>query len=332
MMIPRRPPHQRYGVSVAKACAEQGFYEIAAGDLEESHRAGHDPEAVEKVLASIEGTVSRIMADVLRDGFPLPEERRFKLALFTSLQVTRGWRFRSEMNELGTFAMRQYLETLSADYFRDWLRGRGEASDADAVAAFRGRVLGPGGPRLVMGQAFAVQESLRMAVEQVMGHLYFRSWRLLRFPDDLLLISDSPVGMWTQVPSSADCPSGQDFAVGVANASIVCMPLNRRTALAMTMHKGPDKVIDSGPVRARQINMALVHDAQRWIYDHPDDRPLDGIDIPEPAVFTDEIVAVRDDADGTRHEFHRAIRRPPRAPANRRPGETVETPGLCLDG
>jgi hypothetical protein len=61
--------------------------------------------------------------------------------------------------------------------------------------------------------------------------------------------------------------------------------------------------------------MALVHDAQRWIYHHPDDRPLDGIDIPEPAVFTDEIVAVRDDADGTRHEFHSAIRRPPRVPA-----------------
>lgn|SRR6185437_896459 len=63
MMIPRRPPHQRRGVSVAKACAEQGFYEIATSDLEESHRAGHDPEAVEKVLASLEGTVSRIMAD-----------------------------------------------------------------------------------------------------------------------------------------------------------------------------------------------------------------------------------------------------------------------------
>jgi len=61
--------------------------------------------------------------------------------------------------------------------------------------------------------------------------------------------------------------------------------------------------------------MALVHDAQRWIYHHPDDHPLDGIDIPELAVFTDEIVAVHDSADGTRREFHRAIRQAPRAPA-----------------
>jgi hypothetical protein len=315
MMIARRPPHQGRIVTVANACVEQGFYEIAAGDLEESHRAGHDPETVEKVFASIESTVSGIMADVLRDGFPLPPEHRFKLALFAALQVTRGWRFRREMNDLGTFAMRQHLETLSPDYFREWLRSRGEASDADAVAALRERVLGPDGPRLVMGQAFAVQESLRMAVEQITDRLYLRSWRLLRFPDDLLLISDSPVGMWTPVPASAGWPAGQDFAVGAANASMVCLPLNRRTALAMTMRKGPDEVIDSGPTRARQINMALIHDAQRWIYHHPSDHPLEGIEIPEPAVFTDELVAVHASADGTRRELHRAIRRHPRMPA-----------------
>jgi hypothetical protein len=166
-----------------------------------------------------------------------------------------------------------------------------------------------------MGQAFAVQESLRMALEDITPHLFLRSWRLLRFPDNLLLISDSPVGMWTPVPASADCPAGQDFSVGVVNASLVCLPLDRRTALAMTTHNGPDKAIDSGRTRARQINMALVHDAERWIYHHPSDHPLDDIEIPEPTVFTDEVVAVRDDADGTRREFHRVTRRPPRTPA-----------------
>ena len=79
------------------------------------------------------------------------------MSLFAALQMTRGWRFRKEMNDLGTFAMHQYVETLSPDYFRDWLRSRGEAHQADSVAAFRERVLGPQGPRLVMGQAFAVQ-------------------------------------------------------------------------------------------------------------------------------------------------------------------------------
>jgi len=315
MMIARRPPHEGHIVTVANACVEQGFYEIAAEDLEEQYRAGHDPEVVEKTFASLEREVSAIMGTILQGGFPLPPEHRFKLSFFTALQITRGWRFRKDMNDLGTVAMHQYMETLSPSYFRDWLRKRGEAHDPDAVAAFRERALGPASPRLVMGQASAVQESLRLAVEDLIPHLFLRSWRLLRFPDDLLLISDSPVGMWTPVPASADRPAGQDFSVGAGNARLVCLPLDRRTALAMTMHEGPDQVIDSGPVRARQINTALVHDAERWIYHHPADHPLDSIEIPEPAVFTDEIVAVREDPDGTRRELHRVLKRAPRSPA-----------------
>ena len=154
-----------------------------------------------------------------------------------------------------------------------------------------------------------------MAAEHMTDHLFLRSWRLLQFSDDLLLMTDNPVGMWTPVPASPSWPAGQDFSVGVANASMVCLPINRRTALAMTMRSGPDQVVDSGPTRARQINMALIHDAERWIYHHPSDHPLDGIVIPAPAVFTDEVVAVRDGADGTRRELHRVVRRPPRTPA-----------------
>jgi len=235
-----RPPHHQRIVTVADACVERDFYRIAAEDIQESHRAGHDPETVEKVLAALESEVCGIMSAVLRGGFPLPTEHRFKLSLFAALQVTRGWRFRTQMNGLGTFAMRQYVETLPLDRFRDWLHSRGEASDAAAVVAFRERVLGPEGPRLVMGQAFAMQESLRTALEEITPYLFLRTWRLLRFPDDLLLISDSPVGMWTLVPAGADWPGGQDFSVGVGNAGMVCLPLNRRTALAMTMGKGPD--------------------------------------------------------------------------------------------
>ena len=310
-MIERRPPHGQRIVTVANACVEQGFYEIAADDLEESHRAGHDSEAVEKVFSALETEVSSIMGALLHGSFPLPLEHRYKVSLFAALQLTRGWRFRTQMNELGTFAMRQYVETLPPSRFRDWLRSRGEASDPVAVAAFRERALAPEGPRLVMGQAFAVQESLRMALEVITPHLFLRTWRLLRFKDDLLLISDSPIGMWTPVPSSADWPGGQDFSVGVDTAGMVCLPLNRRTALAMTMVKGQDQVVDSGPTRAGQINMAVIHDAQRWIYHHPCDHPLDGLEIPEQAVFTHEIVDVRDDDDGTRRELHRIVRRPP---------------------
>jgi hypothetical protein len=315
IMVARLPPHNEHLITVDKACAEQGFYTIAVEDLEETHRADHDPEAVEKVFADLEAEAATIIRAVLEGGFPLSPELRFKLALFAALQVTRGWRFRRDMNDLGTFAMRQYVEALPSDRFRDWLRGQGMPSNDASVAAFRERVVGPDGPQLVMSQPFAVQESLRMALEEISTHLFLRTWRLLRFSDDLLLTSDNPVGIWSLVPPGMGWPGGQDFSVGVANAQMICLPLNRRTALAMIPRAGPDRMTDSGPTRARQINMAVIHDAERWIYHHPGDRLLDGIAIPQHAVFTDETVAVREEAGGIRRELHRVIRRMPQEPA-----------------
>jgi hypothetical protein len=105
---------------------EQDFYTIAAEDVEEPHRVGHDPEAVERALAGLESEVSRIIGAVLGGEFLLPPEHRFKLSLFAALQVTRGWRFRKDMNDLGTLAMRQYVETLPLGRFREWLQSQGK--------------------------------------------------------------------------------------------------------------------------------------------------------------------------------------------------------------
>jgi hypothetical protein len=314
-MVSRRPPHDQHLATVEKACVERGFYTIAAEDVEQTHRADHDPEAVERVFASLESEAAPIIGAVLDGGFPLAPEHRFKLSLFAALQVTRGWRFRRDMNDLGTFAMRQYVEALPLDRFRDWLCGQGMPSDDASVAAFRERAIGPSGPRLTMSQPFAVQESLRMALEEISTHLFLRTWRLLRFSDDSLLISDNPVGIWSPVPPGTDWPAGQDFSVGVANARMICLPLNRRAALAMIPGAGPDCTTGSGPTRARHINMAVIQDAEHWIYHHPSDHPLDGVEIPPHAVFTDETVSARDEPGGIRRELHRVTRRVSKDPA-----------------
>ena len=285
MMVARRPPHRGRIVSVANACVEQGFYEIAADDIEESHRAGHDPEAVEKVFASIEGTVSRIMGAILQDGFPLPPEHRFKVSLFAALQMTRGWRFRKEMNDLGTFAMHQQERRCCPITSATGCAAGEKPTRADSVAAFRERVLGPQGPRLVMGQAFAVQESLRMALEQITPHLFLRSWRLLRFPDDLLLISDSPVGNRTPSPGVGGLV-GRPGLLGRRRQCEHGLPAAEPADRTGDDHaQGARRGNRSGPTRARQINMALIHDAERWIYHHPSDHPLDGIEVPEPECY-----------------------------------------------
>jgi Protein of unknown function (DUF4238) len=230
IMISRRPPHRSQPITVSNACAERGFYTIAAEALEESHRVGHDPGIAETALSDVETAAAEIIRTVIDGEFPLPPEQRFRLSVFVALQMTRGWRFRKDTNDLSTIAMRQEMEMVPLDRFRDWLRRNGEPFDDQAVATFRERVLGEDGPRMVMNQAAAVQQSFRFAVEELIPYLFTRTWRLLRFRQDLLLTSDTPVGMWSPVPATPDFPEGQDFSVGVGNARLICLPLNRRTA------------------------------------------------------------------------------------------------------
>lgn len=220
-MVSRLRPHTQHLVTVDRACSEQGFYTIATEDAKEAHRADHDPEAVEKVFAGLESESAPIFSAVLDGGFPLSPEHRFKLSLFAALQVTRGWRFRRDMNDLGTFAMRQYVEMLPIRRFRDWRRGQGMPFDEASVITFRERAIGPDGPRLVMSQPFGAGIPTDGARRDQRSSLPPDTWRLLRFSDDLLLISDNPVGIWSLIPPSMSGPTGQDFSVGVANARMM---------------------------------------------------------------------------------------------------------------
>jgi hypothetical protein len=98
-----------YTTSVTKACREAGYYRIETEDLEEWAREGHDPELVEKVLSSIESDAAGIVTEIIVGNLPRTETDRLHLALFVALQMTRGWQFRDEMNQIGTLQMREEL-------------------------------------------------------------------------------------------------------------------------------------------------------------------------------------------------------------------------------
>jgi hypothetical protein len=169
-----------------------------------------------------------------------------------------------------------------------WLKSRGEAHGAAAVQAFEERLTGEPFPKLRMSQPFAVQQFLRMALNDFHPHLFQRSWRLFRFDHEYLVTSDNPVGTWS--PRAPDEPP----AVDRLNATMIVMPLDRRTAVAL-MDNGADRVVDlsSTSTRAQQINMAVIGEASQRIFHHPDDRPLDGIAIPPRTAFVDEVIGVR---------------------------------------
>jgi hypothetical protein len=72
---------------------------------------------------------------------------------------------------------------------------------------------------------------------------------------------------------------------------------------------GEDTVSYPGATRARQINLSVIEHAHRWIFHHPDDEPLQEIDIPPLKAIVSELVNVRKNSDGTVEEVHHLGRR-----------------------
>ncbi len=107
-----------------------------------------------------------------------------------------------------------------------------------------------------------------------------RRWAVLKFPEPGLLLTDRPLIMY-QNPENRSPVSG----VGIATADELWVPLDRSTALILhneeligerIIYATPDYGIDD-------FNQALVSQAAREIYCHPDDLSrLGSLDLPAP--------------------------------------------------
>jgi hypothetical protein len=295
VMVDRDPPHRAVTTTVRTAAAENGFYRISTDEIEEGHRDGHDPEAVEKALAGVEGVVRPLLADLARGRFPGLEDR-FRISFFMGLQATRGQGFRDEMERMATLAARSHLAgTVTADRIRGWLREDGRPNGPAEVREFAREMLRDDGWSLRMSHGQSVQESLRFGVDVIAPRIYFCAWEVWQFRADVLLTSDAPVAVWSP-------PRRDGLPVGIADAREVYLPLDRRTALVVT-RKPQDTVADrtvaARTSRAVRINTAVAQNAHRWIYHHPEGSPLTRIQIGPRMRWVEEPVSAAVDADGT---------------------------------
>lgn len=292
--------------SVKNACNEAGFYRLEAEDLEPDHRAGHDPESIERSLSVFEQRAERSIQHLLNSSPPWPVKVHYDLANFVALQYARGWRFRAELNELGTLAMRRELLShprVLEEEARRFLRSCGMAPTRTAVAQLINSTYGPDGPRLVLGKAHAIQASLGFALQTLSPMLWTRPLCLRHLAEDApLLISDNPVVTWA--PGHAD-----ERVVALADAATITLPLGPHLALSFCS-RGNDTISQAGTTRARQINTAVADGADRWIYHHPETTPLQGLHLPaEKPLWRDEHVASRVDDEGNCRELWQTVRR-----------------------
>jgi hypothetical protein len=307
VMADRDPPHRTVTTKVRTAAAENGFYRIDADDVADGHRDGHDPELVEKALSGVEGAAAGPLVDLIAGRFPSLEDR-YRIALLVALQAVRGQGFRDEMERIATLAARTHLQaTVTDDRIRGWLADKGQPVGPDDVEAFREEMLRDDGWSLRMSHSYAVQESLRFGMEVIQPRLYFSAWEVWTFDGPVLLTSDAPVAPWSP-------PRPDGLPVGIADAQHVYLPMDRSTVLVVTdrpQDLTEDRAVrQTSPALAGRVNRAVASGAHRWLYHHPDDRPLDGLRVgPRQRWMTEQ--AVRDhDSDGTVTVRGMYVRRP----------------------
>lgn len=305
-MVKRENLNVQIPTTVNNACNEAGFYRLETEDIEPDYREGHDPEAVEKGLAMFEARAERSIRSLLEGSPPWSDEDRYNLANLVALQYSRGWRFRTQINELVTLSMRrQVLADRSGSEVaaRRFLQQRDKQPTQAAIDKLIDEAYGPQGPRLVVGKPHAVQASFRFAWDVLAPMLFLRPLRLLHFTDDTpLLTSDNPVVTWA--PNRPN-----DRIVALADAITIILPIGPNLALSFAT-KGDDAVTTAGATRARQINTATEDGAERWIYHHPNMSPLKGLAIPfERPSWRDEKIAVRVDEDGNHRELWVTVQR-----------------------
>jgi hypothetical protein len=286
-------------VTVNNACNQSGFYEIPTDDLEAPARVGHDPEMVEGILAQIEGESKQYFDEILGGAFPPAPEARFRLSMYIAMQITRGWGFRRDLERMVQLSAPHYVELQATpERVRDALRRSGQPHSRADVENMIARLTGPGGPRPVLRKAHYVQNMLRLALESIMPLVFCRHWRLLDFGQPLLLTGDEPVAVLR--------PEGE--TTGIADSRAIWLPLDRQHALALT-RTGTEQIVPSGPVRASQVNLIVAAQAERWIFHHPDDRPLAGMEIGPRTRIVDEVVGRRIEGDTVR-ELHHFVKTP----------------------
>lgn len=268
VVIPRDNRDETFRSSIRKAAAEVGFYAIPKEDLEAHAREAHDPEGAERALSLLEGAAAAAIDGLLAGDFPPRDPtHRLHLSSFIALQQTRGWRFRRDFAELARLTAPTFIRAnVSAERVREVLVAHCQSAEPVDVEAMLERLTGPDGPKPVVRQGMHVQVAIRYALEDLAPTIFQRSWRLLTFPRPCLLTSDEPVAL----------PIIE--ARGPANVPQLWLPLDRTHALELNL-SGSEQVVMAPLSKAAKINRLVASQAERWIFHHPDDEPLQGLEL-----------------------------------------------------
>jgi hypothetical protein len=260
-------------LSIREAATESGLYTAVREDP-------RDEEEVEHLLGIIESCAGGVFKRLDADPSYFPDEvDRFLLANFMALQSIRGPQTRETHTEQQTQRLREAMRRSAEDreYVRRSLSAEGlVASDvavderiADVHEVAEVIELAPNNNEVVVE---ILQGSMRRT-----PYLFERVWTLHRTARPLLT---------TDQPLVALSPTMEPLPGNVLrDAPIISFPLDRWRLVLM--HRRDSRILDGNEdeiegQHVRNFNVHRANRARRWVFHHPDDRPLDGVPFREP--------------------------------------------------
>lgn len=266
-----RDGRRGYANAVANCAVETDFYRLLGQDGSPSNDA-------EEFFNIVETHTSEAMRTI--DLLPLGEtcldkEARLTLAIHIAFQFIRTREARDLANQLGDLIYRGNLELSlrgkSGDAFIEELTElAGRLPTENEISAARKFIEDPTATKILpsFNELYPMMVS---AAFEVAPKIAARPWVLLECTAPAFLTSDRPVTFWR------DRRRGDAaFGLGLDNADAVYFPLDPKKMLVVL--QGPsDSLERRSPTRAdvRKINAIVANWSYRFIYHHPNHRPVD---------------------------------------------------------
>jgi hypothetical protein len=271
------PGDRSFIQNVRDASVNTDFYTVI-------DHAGQESDAAEQALSQLEGPAAAAWREMASGVWPLADEKRVAMAGWLALQLLRGTGVRTSMGEIASHSLLLEVIMGGRSRLREALAEAGEPMD-DAnvdqawVELFKD-------PMRVEAHANHHMQHLGAMLPRITESLLDRSWLLTVFERKTLATSDHPVYV---VPNRDLTEMG--MGTGIENATVIHAPLTRRHSLAMYLPSvvppelatlGRDSSWPGVAATALYSNSCTVNSTRRFLFHHPDDTPLTGLDLPQP--------------------------------------------------
>ncbi len=258
---------ERRPVGIADVTVHRNFYSMRDEN-------GQLDDTVEDLLAELENKAARVIRQVVGGLWPLPIEHRAVLAEYIAAQHARIPAARTVNDEIGDHLGKVVIAMGGKPEIRTRLEENATEpvsdEEVDAVWAEVTDFDGYYAEMSVNDHMLSMGQSMATAYEVFMA----RSWGLIKFEHRTLLIPDHPVTL----VRDGDMPRWR--GVGIGNAGAILVPIDRRVAIMMASPGVDDFFVRTHTKLAKELNQRFADNARRELFHHPDDNPLEGVELP----------------------------------------------------